>query len=62
MAEVDLHDLFKRLRGKIGGLVFRRLPHGSTVVSGVSSRNGPSLPSGRRRNTRSMPGWRRSGR
>jgi hypothetical protein len=38
MAIVDLNDLFKTLRGKIGGLVFRRMPDGSIVVSGAPLR------------------------
>lgn len=33
MAKVDLSKLFRNLRGRIGGLVFRRMPDGSTVVS-----------------------------
>jgi hypothetical protein len=33
MAKVDLSKLFKNLRGKIGGLVFRCMPDGSIVVS-----------------------------
>ena len=33
MAKVDLSKLFKNLRGKIGGPVFRRMPDGSIVVS-----------------------------
>jgi hypothetical protein len=35
MAKVDLSKLFKNLRGRIGGLVFRRMPDGSIVVSGA---------------------------
>src|SRR5262245_16971940 len=38
MAKVDLNKLFKALHGKIGGLVFRRLPDGSIVVSGAPLR------------------------
>ena len=35
MAKVDLSKLFKNLRGKLGGLVFRRMPDGSIVVSSL---------------------------
>lgn len=35
MARVDLSKLFKSLRGRIGGMVFRRMPDGSIVVSGL---------------------------
>ena len=33
MAKVTLHPLFKGLRGRLGGLVFRLYPNGETIVS-----------------------------
>jgi hypothetical protein len=41
MAKVDFTEIFNSLRGKIGRLVFRRLPDGSIVVS--------SAPRGRKK-------------
>ena len=38
MAIVDINELFETLRGKIGRLVFRRLPDGRLVVSGAPLR------------------------
>ena len=35
MAKIDINTLFKTLRGKIGDLVFRHMPDGSLVVTGV---------------------------
>src|SRR5574341_2319113 len=35
MAKVTTSDLIKGLRGAIGGMVFRQMPDGSVVVSGL---------------------------
>ncbi len=38
MAKLKKNELLKGLRGKVGGLVFRLMPDGSTVVSRAPTR------------------------
>jgi hypothetical protein len=52
MASVDITKLFKTLRGKIGGLVFRHMPDGSIVVSSAPQKR-------RRRSSKAQKAYRR---
>ena len=51
MAKVDLNNLIKSLRGKVGDLVFRQMPDGSIVVS--------SAPKKKRRSSKRQKAYRR---
>jgi hypothetical protein len=44
MAKVNLNKLLETLRGKIGDLVFRHMPDGSLVVSGVPQKRHEDSP------------------
>ncbi len=44
MAKVDINKLLQTLRGKIGDLVFRHMPDGSTVVSGIPRKGHEDSP------------------
>ena len=51
MAEVDLNELLKSIRGKVGDLVFRQMPDGSIVLS--------SAPKKKRRATKAQKAYRK---
>ena len=44
MAKIDINTLFKTLRGKIGDLVFRHMPDGSLVVTGLPRKRKKDSP------------------